>query len=417
MNTTTTAAAAGRASLLIALSACAFGSIAILTTFALGTGAPLLSVLTWRYLFAAIVLLAISVGRGLRPDGTGLRVMVAGGLAQATIVANTLFGAACGSSVAAAATFGKIAVPEMLRYGYAKSLATACVAAAGTLAIMIPPSIAMVLYGLITDTSIAKLLVAGIIPGVFSAAVYMATIHVWAKRYPQDAPPFTEPWSWKENFRALKGVVAILIICVIVLGGIYSGITTATEAGALGSFAALVLTVVMRRLSWTDFKIALKDSVKTTVMIQVILLSAFIFGYFMAVTLLPQKLASWLTGLPIPGLAMIVLIMLVYIVLGAFMDMLSVMFITVPIIFPTIVALGFNPIWFGILMVQVIEMGLITPPFGINLFVIKGTVPQIPFKEVIAGIWPFVIAQTVTLGFLIAFPQIALYLPDRMLGP
>ena len=339
-----------------------------------------------------------------------------GGLAQATIVANTLFGAACGSSVAAAATFGKIAVPEMLRYGYSKSLATACVAAAGTLAIMIPPSIAMVLYGLITDTSIAKLLVAGIIPGIFSAAVYMATIHVWAKRYPRHAPPFTEPWSWKENFRALKGVVAILIICVIVLGGIYTGITTATEAGALGAFAALVLTVVMRRLSWRDFKIALKDSVKTTVMIQVILLSAFIFGYFMAVTLLPQKLATWLTSLPIPGLAMIVVIMFAYIILGAFMDMLSVMFITVPIIFPTIVTLGFNPIWFGILMVQVIEMGMITPPFGINLFVIKGTVPEVPFNEVIAGIWPFVLAQTVTLGFLIAFPQIALYLPDRMLG-
>jgi tripartite ATP-independent transporter DctM subunit len=201
-----------------------------------------------------------------------------------------------------------------------------------------------------------------------------------------------------------------------VLGGIYTGLATATEAGALGAFAAIVLTVAMRRLSWSDFIIALRDSVKTTVMIQVILLSAFIFGYFMAVTLLPQKLAAWLTSLPIPGLGIIIVIMLVYVILGAFMDMLSVMFITVPIIFPTIVALGFNPIWFGILMVQVIEMGMITPPFGINLFVMKGTVPDVPFNEIIAGIWPFVVAQLVTLGFLIAFPDIALFLPDKMLG-
>lgn len=369
------------------------------------------------FIFMGSVISAANLGADLYAATRRWLGGLPGGLAQATVAANTLFGAACGSSVAAAATFGKIAVPEMLRYGYAKSLATASVAAAGTLAVMIPPSIAMVLYGLITDTSIAKLLIAGILPGLINAVIYMGTIYLWAKRYPMDAPSLQTPWSWKENLLALKGVWGVVAICIAVLGGIYTGIVTATEAGALGAFCALVLTVAMRRLSWRKFITALRESVQTTVMIQVILLSAFIFGYFMAVTLLPQQLAAWLTSLPIPGLAMIVAIMVVYIILGCFMDMLSVMFITLPVIFPTIIGLKFDPVWFGVLMVQVIEMGMITPPFGINLFVIKGTVADVSFNDVMSGILPFVLAQAVTLGFLIAFPQIALFLPNKMLGP
>lgn len=374
----------------------------------------------------SVVPLFIFMGNVLFASGLGQDVYAAtrrwmgrlpGGLAQATVGACALFGAACGSSVATAATFAKIAIPEMLRYGYAKKLAAASVAAAGTLAVMIPPSITMVLYALITDQSIAKLLIAGILPGILAAMVYMVLIFLWAKRYPQDAPRLAVPWSWRENLTALKGVWAVLAIGLVVLGGIYSGIVTPTEAGALGAFAALVLAVAGRRLPWWQFVLALVESVKTTVMIHVILLSAFIFGYFMAITLLPQKLAAVLTSLPVPPLGVLVAIMIVYIVLGAFMDMLSVMFLTVPVIFPTIVALGFDPIWFGVLMVQVIEMGMVTPPFGINLFVVKGTMPDISLNDIIAGISPFVVAQAVTLALYIAFPQIALFLPNTMLGP
>ncbi|MBI2491073.1 MAG: TRAP transporter large permease [Candidatus Rokubacteria bacterium] len=374
----------------------------------------------------SVVPLFIFMGNVLFASGLGQDVYAAtrrwmgrlpGGLAQATVGASALFGAACGSSVATAATFAKIAIPEMLRYGYAKKLAAASVVAAGTLAVMIPPSITMVLYALITDQSIAKLLIAGILPGILNAVIYMVLISLWAKRYPQDAPRLAVPWSWTENLTALKGVWAVLAIGLVVLGGIYSGIGTPTEAGALGAFAALVLAVTGRRLPWRQFVLALVESVKTTVMIHVILLSAFIFGYFMAVTLLPQKLAALLTSLPLPPLGVLVAIMIVYIVLGAFMDMLSIMFLTVPVIFPTILALGFDPIWFGVLMVMVIEMGMVTPPFGINLFVVKGTVPDVSLNDIIAGIGPFVVAQAVTLALYIAFPQIALFLPNTMLGP
>lgn len=339
-----------------------------------------------------------------------------GGLAQATVAACALFGAASGSSVATAATFARLSVPEMLRFGYARRLALASVAAAGTIAQMIPPSIIMVIYGILTEQSISRLLIAGIIPGVIAAANYMILIYFWAKRFPKDAPPYKEPWSWKESIFALKGIWPIVILGGAVMGGIYGGIFTPTEAGAVGAFAALALAVVTRRLSWPAFGESLRETIKTTVMIHLILLGAFIFGHFLAITLIPQQVASFLTGLPLPAILVLTGIMVMYIILGCFMDIVSALFLTIPIIFPAILDLGYDPIWFGVLVVHLVEMAMITPPFGLNLFVIKGSIDGVTIGEIIRGITPFIVADVVTLAIYIAFPQVALFLPNQMLG-
>ena len=340
-----------------------------------------------------------------------------GGLAQGTLGACVLFGAVCGSSIASAATFTRIAVPEMLRYGYSPKLATACVAAGGTISQMIPPSIIMVIYGLITQQSIGKLLIAGIIPGFIAAINFMIVVYIWAKLYPQDAPPFKEPWSWRGNLVAVKGLWGVVMIAAIVIGGIYTGVFTPTEAGALGAFVALFVAISARRFSWGPFGQALRGSAETTIMIHVILLGAFIYSNFLAITQIPQDIAGFLLGLQVPPIAVLIGIMVMYIVLGCFMDILSALFLTLPIIFPAILALGFDPIWFGVLVVHIVEIAMVTPPFGVNLFVVKGAAgDDVELSEIIRGICPFVAADTITLAIFIAFPELILFLPNLMLG-
>lgn len=337
-----------------------------------------------------------------------------GGLAQATVLGSAFFAAATGSTVAAAATMSKIAVPEMERYGYDRGLALASVAASGTIASMIPPSIAMVLYGMVTEQSIGKMLIAGIFPGILMAASYMTQIilRTWLNPSLGGAMPGV---SWKERFIAIKGVVGIAFLFLVVMGGIYTGIVTPTEAGALGAAGALILGFATRRLSLRGLWESLLDTAKTIGMIFCICMGAFVYNALFAYSRIPDMGAEFISGLPVPPIGILIAIMIFYIILGTFMDGVAILFLTMPTIFPITVAMGWNPIWFGILFIHVYEVGMITPPFGITLFATKSAIPTASMEEMIRGIVPFLVADMVSLALLISFPAIALFLPSVMI--
>lgn len=338
-----------------------------------------------------------------------------GGLVQATIVGATGFGAACGSGLASCAIISKLAVPGMIQQRVQRPLAFGAVAAAGTIAQMIPPSILMVIYGIIAEQSIGRLLIAGIVPGVVAGLVYMAMVYIRVKRNPSLAPALPSV-GWAERFGALRGVWGIALLAVIVMGGLYSGAFTPTEAGAIGAFGAFGAAVILRRLGWTDLWASLLDTSRTTATVFFIVAGAFVFGYFLGITRIPTQVSSLITSLAAPPIVILLSVMVFYIVLGTFMDMIAAMFLTLPIILPAMDALGFNLVWFGVLMVHLCEMALITPPFGLNLFIMKSVIPGAEMKEVIQGVGPFIVADLVTLALYIAFPQLALFLPERMLG-
>jgi len=338
-----------------------------------------------------------------------------GGLAQATVVGGAIFGAACGSGLAGCAMLTKIAVPEMEKQGYSRRLAFGCVATAGPIAQMIPPSIMMVLYGIITEQSVARLLIAGIFPGILCAINYMIVIYIWTRVNPKVAPP-PEKTPWIQAIVSVKNVWAVAVLAGLVMGGIYMGVFTPTEAGAIGAFGALVLGIGMRRLRRRDLAPALLETARTTSMIYLILCGAYLFGYLLAITRLPFALSTMLTTLPLPPLVILIFVMIFYLIVGCFMDMVPAMFVTLPIIFPAIMDLGFNPIWFGVLIVQLGEISLVTPPFGLNLFIMKGIMPKAELGDIVRGVIPFVIAGIFTLGIYIAFPQVALFLPGTMFG-
>ena len=338
---------------------------------------------------------------------------LAGGLVQATIAGAAAFGAACGSGMASCAIISKITIPEMLRRGVNRQLAFGAVASAGTLASMIPPSIVMVIYGLITNTPIGKLLVAGFIPGLVAAAVFMATVYILVKRNPSLSPPI-KGISWKERFSSLRGAWGIALIFGIVLVGIYTGIFTPIEAGAVGAFASFVSALALGRLTWRNLKMGLLETVRTTGSIFLVVAGAFIFTYFMAISRIPATASEALTSLNVPGIVVIIGIMIMYILLGCVMDVVPALFFTLPIIFPAVVNLGYSPIWFGVLIAHMVEMGMITPPFGMNLFILRGVIPDAKWHEVIRGVAPFVLADLITLTLYLAFPQLALFLPNMM---
>ncbi|MFH2133173.1 MAG: TRAP transporter large permease subunit [bacterium] len=339
-----------------------------------------------------------------------------GGLAQATVVAGAAFAAASGSGFASCATLAKVTIPEMTRFGVNRKLAFGVVAAAGTIAQMIPPSILMVMYGIITEQSVGKLLIAGIFPGLLAAFNYMVMIYIRVKRNPELAPLIRENVTWKERIISIKSIWGIAILGFLVMGGIYSGAFTPSEAGAVGAFGAFVMALAVKRLNLTNFKECLIDVARTTGMVFLIIASAFMFGRLLAVSRIPVTMSEVLVGSDVPRFWILMGVMLMYLVMGFFIDMLAAMFITLPVIFPAIVGLGYDPIWFGVLMVHLCEVALITPPFGLNLFILKGTMPGIDLKEVIQGIFPFFIVDLITLALYIAFPQIALYLPSKMMG-
>jgi tripartite ATP-independent transporter DctM subunit len=338
---------------------------------------------------------------------------VRGGLGLATIAACGGFAAISGSSVATAATFSTIAYPEMRRYGYPQSFATGVIAAGGTLGVMLPPSTVLTVYGLITQQDIGRLFIAGVLPGVLAASMYMMTIGLIGRLRPNFLPSGPRS-SWAERLQGLRDVWATILLFVFVIGGLYGGMFTPTEAAGMGAGGAFFIGIVRRRLSRADIVQALLGATRTAAAVFTVLIGALLFGYFLTVTQTPQKVTEFLTGLGFGRYGVLVLIMLMYLVLGCLMDAMAMIILTIPVIFPVITALGFDPIWFGIIIVMTVELGLIHPPVGMNVFVIKSVVQDVKFSTIFIGVIPFVITDILRLAILIVFPIIATFLPSRM---
>jgi tripartite ATP-independent transporter DctM subunit len=336
-----------------------------------------------------------------------------GGLAMATVAGCAGFGAICGDSFATAAVMGSAALPEMKRYNYSPQLATGCVAAGGTLATMIPPSIGMIIYCIITDQSIGKLFIAGILPGLLLTFIFMLLIYGQARLNPKLAPRGPKV-GLVERLLALRGTWAILLLFLLVIGGMYVGIFTPTEGGAIGACGALIIGLAKRELSWQKLVDALLESGRTVAMLLIILVGAFMLSYFLAASKAPFLISNFVVGLEMNRYVIFIFILFVYMFLGCVMNIVPAMIITLPIFYPTIVGLGFDPIWFGVIMVVMLEMGMITPPIGMNVFVIKGIAQDVPIETIFRGIFPFVAAMVLGVVILTLFPQIALFLPSMM---
>jgi C4-dicarboxylate transporter DctM subunit len=336
-----------------------------------------------------------------------------GGLGVATIAACGGFAAICGSSVATAATFSAVAYPEMRRHNYPKSFAAGVIAAGGTLGIMIPPSTVLAVYGIITQQDIGKLFIAGILPGIFEIFVLIGTVVLIGYLRPGFLPSVARA-PWPERLQALKEVWAPLLLFAFVIGGLYGGLFTATEAGGMGAGGAFIIGFLRGRLGRAEIKKSLLEATRTSAAVFTILIGALLFGYFLTITQTPQKVTELLTGLGIGKYGVLVLILLMYLVLGCLMDAMAMIILTVPIVFPVIVQLGFDPIWFGVIIVMTVEIGLIHPPVGMNVFVIKSMVPDIDFTTIFKGVLPFVAALIFALIVIVVFPQMATWLPSRM---
>jgi C4-dicarboxylate transporter DctM subunit len=336
-----------------------------------------------------------------------------GGLGVATIAACAGFAAISGSSVATAATFSTVAYPEMRHYGYPQSFAAGVIAAGGTLGAMLPPSTVLAVYGIITEQDIGKLFIAGILPGILAASMYMMTVTVivWARPKYLPAGPRAD---WRERVEGLRDIWATLLLFCFVIGGLYGGLFTPTEAGGMGAGGAFLIGVLRGRLSRADLRRSLLQATRTAAAVFTVLIGALLFGYFLAITQTPQKVTAFLTGLGLGRYGVLALIMLMYLVLGCLMDALAMVILTVPIIFPVIKELGFDPIWFGVIIVMTVELGLIHPPVGMIVFVIKSVIQELNFSTIFAGVLPFIVTDLVRLVILIAFPIIALWLPSRM---
>jgi tripartite ATP-independent transporter DctM subunit len=336
-----------------------------------------------------------------------------GGLAMATVIACAGFGAICGSSIATAATMAKVAYPSMRRFGYSDALATGAIAAGGTLGIMIPPSTIMVIYGVFTETNIGKLFAAGIFPGMLGALLLCMAVRYVTWRDPKSGPR-GERSDWKERWEALKGVWAVAALFLFVMGGIYGGLFTATEGAGMGAFGAMVFALWRRVLSWRALYAALVESARTTAMLFLILIGALIFAEFINITTMPSDLKGFVEQFRIHPILVVAAICIIYVLLGTAMEELSMILLTIPVFFPLIVHLGYDPIWFGVLIVVVVEIGLISPPVGMNLFVLKTLLPNVSQNTVFRGVMPFMLADCVRMALLISFPMISLYLPSLM---
>jgi tripartite ATP-independent transporter DctM subunit len=337
-----------------------------------------------------------------------------GGLASATILACAGFAALSGSSVASAITMGRVALPEMRRYDYDPRLATGVVAAGGTLGILIPPSTVLVIYAILTEQSIGKLFLAGFLPGLLLTALFVITVVTVCAVRPRFGPP-GQRRPLAERIAALKRASAFFVVVVMTIGGMYAGVFTVTEASAVGAGLTLAHAIWRRRLTLANLSDALLQTVRTTAMVFLILIGAHIFSPFLALSRIPVDLANALVALGLPSLAVLGVILVSYILLGMFLEGFAILVLTVPIVFPIVMALGYDPVWFGIFMVIVLEMGLISPPVGINVFVVKGVAEDVPMGQIFAGILPFWLAMIACVLTLIALPQIALVLPNSMI--
>ncbi|NLW45133.1 MAG: TRAP transporter large permease [Syntrophomonadaceae bacterium] len=340
-----------------------------------------------------------------------------GGLAIATQFACGAFGAICGSNTATAATMGAIALPEMKKYKYGNSLATASVAAGGVLGVLIPPSVVFIVYGMATEQSIGKLFIAGILPGILLMVLYQLTIMVLTRINP-DLAPAGPRFSWRERLDSLKGGLGeVLLVFALSMGGLFAGWFTATEAGAVGAAGVLLVSLLGRSIDWDGFKNSLYDTTRTTAMIMLLIAGSVIFGRFMAVSRIPFELASWTAMLDLPAYLVMAIILFIYLILGCFIDALALVLLTIPIFYPVAVdTLGYDPIWFGVIIVLVVAMGVITPPVGMNVYILKGVVPDIPLETMFKGVWPFLMAIVVCIALLMIFPEITLFLPNLIAG-
>jgi tripartite ATP-independent transporter DctM subunit len=334
-----------------------------------------------------------------------------GGLAMATTVACAGFAAICGSTSATAATMGTVALPEMKRYRYDSQLATGCVAAGGTLGILIPPSVIFIVYGIMTQESIGRLFAAGIFPGLLLTGLFFITIYAQIRLNPKLGPAGPGV-GWREKMASLSELSETILLFILVMGGLFTGLFTPTEAGAVGACGALVIALVRRKLSWQGFRDSILDTTKLSCMIMVIVTGAAVFGHFLAVTRIPFDLASWVGNLAIPRIAVIGFVILTYLIGGCFIDSLALILLTVPIFFPVIKSMGFDPIWFGVIIVLVTQVGVISPPLGTNVYIIKGVASDVPLSTIFKGIVPFLIAMIICTVLIVAFPQIALFLPS-----
>lgn len=339
---------------------------------------------------------------------------VPGGLAVATVFATAGFAAVSGASTATAAVFSRVAIPEMLKYGYDKRLAAGVVAAGGTLASLIPPSAILIIYAIIVEESVGELLLAGFLPGAVSALVYAAIIIIWAL-YRPDAGPSVSGYSWKERIMTLPGISPIIIVVFIIMSAIYNGWATPTEAGSLGAFVIFVLALA-RGTKIHTMKNALMEAAKLTVMIFSLIWGVLIFVRFLGFSGLPEAFTEWIIGLDASPMVIMICILLAYAILGMFMDAIGMLLLTLPVVYPAVIALGFDSIWFGIIVVKMAEVCLITPPIGLNCFVVNGVRPDIPLTDVFRGIALFFVADVVTIALLLIFPEIVTWLPDLMRG-
>ena len=363
------------------------------------------------FVFMGCIASASGLSQRLYEASYSLLGRLRGGLAMATVAACAGFAAICGSTNATAAAMGKISLPEMKRYHYDDSLATGCVAAAGTLGILIPPSTIFIIYGIMTEQSIGKLFIAGVLPGLILASLFIAVIALLCWRNPRFAPAGTST-TWKEKIEGLTGAIETLVLFALVIIGLFLGWFSPTQAGGAGAAGALLIGLVTRQLTWSRFLSAVKDSLRITCMVMVIVAGAIVFGHFMAVAKIPFILADWVVNLPLPPMAIMGVIIMIYLMGGCFMDSLAMITLTVPIFYPVVLALGFDPIWFGVIIVLVVEMGVITPPVGVNVYVIKGIAEGVPLETIFKGIFPFLAAVIIVVGILMLFPQIATYLPS-----
>ena len=337
-----------------------------------------------------------------------------GGLASATVLACAGFAALSGSSVASAITMGRVTLPEMRKYNYDMRLATGVVAAGGTLGILIPPSTVLVIYGILTEQSIGKLFMAGFLPGLLLTALFIITVVIVCAVRPDFGPPGPRA-AMRERWAALRSAGAFFVVLAATIGGMYAGVFTVTEASAVGAGLTLAHAAWRRRLTWAGLSDALLQTVRTTAMVFLILIGAHIFSPFLAMSRIPVDLANALTAMALPSLSVLAILLIAYIILGMFLEGFAIVVLTVPIVLPIMLAMNFDPIWFGIFMVIVLEMGLISPPVGINVFVVKGIAEDVPMYRIFAGILPFWAAMIVCVAILVAFPQIALILPNTMI--
>jgi tripartite ATP-independent transporter DctM subunit len=339
---------------------------------------------------------------------------VPGGLAVATVFAPAGFAAVSGASTATAAVISRVAIPEMLKYGYDPRLAAGVVAAGGTLASLIPPSAILVIYAIIVEESVGRLLVAGFIPGIVSALVYAAIIILRAKLNPELGRPL-RGFTWNQRIRSVPGTLPIVFVIAVIFSSMYAGWATPTEAGAVGSFVVFVIALI-NGMRWKTLREALLETAKLTVMIFSLIWGVLIFVRFLGFAGLPEMFANFVIGLPFPPIVIMIFILLFYVILGMFMDAIGMLLLTLPVVYPAVIGLGYDPIWFGIIVVKMCEVCLITPPIGLNCYVVAGVRPDIPLSAVFRGIGPFFICDILTLGLFLAFPEIITWLPDQMIN-